>query len=314
MNKTIVSLVIVLTFAQAAFAQELVWKNSEHKLINNKIDSNPIYKVLRLRRDQRIERSELGTAISPYFKEENAYIRYFKSIDQCFKLSIYETKSLLTKAFCPKKFTKLVIKINDILATQVIPNKEIPKSIKVSNKKESFSYLAHTHAYDQIEDFDQLDIYPTQEITVDTLETVSVENTKGYIKIKNSVEVTRSKLGFLSAKTNTVDQKLSFDLYNQRDFIFKDNKNNFYFYKRYQPKPFTFSFLQTSTKFLDHLSNLDLLMYPFKQTKRCFRNDWSSESDFDCDTLIFKTVSPGAWYKMSLIKVNYNQLNFEILN
>lgn len=312
MKKFVTLLVLIMT-SNLTIANELVWKNSEHKNIDQLLNQNPIYKVLRLRRDQRIERNELGSAISPYFKSEKSYYRYYESIGQCFRIDIYETKSLYKKSYCFSDFENIIIKLGDQTARIFTPTKDFPKAIQVSNKSGSFSYLAHVHAFDEIEDLDNLDLYPTQEIEVAVKEMTTLTNTKGYITLNNKIEVSRSKLGYLSQKTEKIEQNFTFDLYNHRDFFFKDENNNIYIYKRYQPTPFTFRFLKTSENYLTYLDKLEALFYPYKNSNRCFRNDWVTSSEHDCDTLIFKNKAIGTWTEMNLIKLDYQRQVIEIL-
>jgi hypothetical protein len=304
---------LIAIFSFPALSHELVWKKSDHKEIELKLNKNPIYKTQRLRRNQRVERNNLGTAISPYFIKDKTYYRFFEKISVCYKLTIKETVSFLSKARCPLNFSDIYIKVDNKIAKRFKTTKEAPKNITINKENSEFNFTAHVHSYRLIEDFTQLGKYPTQEITVSSLESFNVINQKGHIQIMNSVELERSKLGFLTPKVETTKQTIKFDQFNKRDFIFKDDQNIFYFYKRYQPKPFTFGLLKTSNKFKDYISNLENLFYPFNGINRCFRNDWIEPSQFDCDTLIFDKVSVGAYYKMSLIKVNYIDKSYELI-
>jgi hypothetical protein len=173
--------------------------------------------------------------------------------------------------------------------------------------------VAHKHGFVEIEDMTDLDRLPTELITVSSKEIFNVINLKGSIQIKNEVKLSRTKLGYLSKREEVTGQTIKFDQFNKRDFIFKDIDGNFYFYKRFQPAPFTFRFLKTSTSFKDHIQNLESLFYPFNGVNRCFRTSLLGPSKYDCDTLIFKTKSAGSYYKMSLVKVNYKTETYEII-
>jgi hypothetical protein len=306
-------LMCICLFTLPTFANELIWSQADHKEIELKLNKNPIYKTQRLGRNQRIERNKLGTAKSPYFKKDNSFYRLFESISKCYKLTIKETVNFYSKTKCPINFTDINIKVNGKIAKRFKTTKLSPKNIQITKTNESYDFVAHKHGFVEIEDMTDLDRHPTELITVSSNEIFNVINLEGSIQIKNEVNLSRTKLGFLSKREEITSQTMKFDQFNKRDFIFKDIEGNFYFYKRYQPAPFTFRFLKTSNSFKDHIQNLERLFYPFNGVNRCFRTSLLGTSIYDCDTLIFKTKSVGSYYKMSLIKVNYKSETYEII-
>jgi hypothetical protein len=306
-------MIIISLFSLPVLSHELVWKKSDHKIIEQKLSKNPIYKTQRLRRNQRIERIQLGSAISPYFKKGKTSYRFFEKISTCYKLTINETLSFYSKARCPNNFDDIYIKIGDVLAKRFIPASTLPSKVKLSKQFDIYNFLAHKNSFREIENIEDLDKYPTQIIDVSTNETFSILNNKGNVSIVKTVEVNRTALGYLSAEKKLISQTLKFDFYSERDFIFKDQSGSIYFYKRYQPEPFTFGFLNISNQFKNHLENLESLFYSFNGSSRCFRSDLIENSKWDCDTLLFKTSSLAKYRNMSLLKFDYENNNYKII-
>lgn len=288
----------------SSMASEMIWSKSKIGTLNKQFVERNIYLQRRLLPDVKIDRLELGQSTSPYYEVNGVPKKDFKDYSkQCYTISFLSQTISAQKVACVEK--KFEITFNDEVYVSVTSVEEFKDlNVKFAEKNYSKVFGAYHHLFRDLAENSRAEL-PYTDITVAVKEARSLKASKFALTLKTDVAVSRAPYAFLSDKVETTTQDLTFAP-KAGDMIFK-NGDKLLLLKRFQPAPFEFKILTQGDAYLTYLSTIEEKLYPFKGTKRCFRDALYEEGKFDCDKLIFKDKSAVGYADFSLIYVDLNE-------
>lgn len=302
---------ILTIFLYNAQAQELVWNYHQQSLLRSQLFERTIY-LKTLIGKKKIEFSEIGRSTSAFYKNEDIFSRNFKDyLGKCFKVDILENYNLAKKIDCIDP--KLKISFGGDVYQQIF-NFDFLKSesFNISESIASVKVEAFNHqAQEVLSRLNDIHLYPYSEISIDLNISRNVQFTKDYIAIKTNVNLVRSKYSFLSKKQVTTDQDLRIEPKKGDYVFFSDGK--LLVYKRYQPSPLDFRFLDINPFYVDYLQAIEDFFFQHQSIKRCFRDNLLRQNQHDCDLLIFNTKSNYSWRKFNLIQIDLSTMEIKLI-
>jgi hypothetical protein len=283
--KTIL-LICISSILNIATAGEVIWDYDQVESLSTSYSKNPLYLKRSILRDVKLEKTDLGKAMSPYYKTGNLVHKDYKSLlGQCYRITQYQNTTYAKKTKCMHKNFYVVVnqKRYDLVNNlEAYIGNEI--EFDYQSAQTSFEAFHHTKY-----DFDRDDSpkRPYSLITVEAHSNKKLNIRNNRVYIDTIVKQSRSKYTFLSKKEEMTTAQLTIEPI-KGDMVFSDGDQKLILLKRFQPGIFRFRVTHFNNAYVSFLKNIEKHLYDYKGSKRCFRDNYFAKSIYDCDTLVFQ--------------------------
>lgn len=135
--------------------------------------------------------------------------------------------------------------------------------------------------------------------------------TQNSFSLDQIMTFTRDPFHYLPTSERSKFQTISF---NEVDHLYTDNNGRFILYKKFQPAPLDFRFLWLSSDYANYLNTIDESLFDYNQNKVCFLDNHISPSDFDCEKIAIKNISPWAYQPFHLIFIDTVNKSLDLIS
>jgi hypothetical protein len=310
MRFVIATVIALSTFS--ATASEVIWSSTKIVSLNKELNEKDIILKRKLLRDIKINREDLGRPTSLFYLSNGVVKKDFQTFsNNCYTISFKPSFISAASVKCNSNKTYTIEYKNEVFESVTEFD---PKAPLVKFKENSFSKnLEGNHHI-----FSDLPYYTRIEMPFSVIEAKVTEQRvfgfkKNSVELKTNLSVSRSSYAFLTSRTDTFNQVLKFDP-SFGDMVFKSG-NRYLLLKRFQPSPLTITLLSMTESYVKYLENIETKLYPYKGTKRCFRDDLyaSKPQPYDCDKLIFNDVAMRMYTHFDLVLIDVDAAEFEVI-
>lgn len=263
---------ILLLLSTGLFASELIHSHSDIENLDKRL---------------RQRNYDLGKPITPYFYSNNLPSRVFKNFsNRCTKVVFYSNSISTRKTKCNIKYNyNLAQYPNFKLVDSNFKFKE--ESILLREEKVSSSYLGSSYK------FHLRDLYDTSNLKRFEFSLTSTSTLKkkdsSFVLVQN-IKYQREQFHFIPLKEENFTQTISYSP-KKGDLLFKDDNDDFILYKKYQPGPFTFTYMWLNESYVDYLNKIPNLLFNSNNQSYCFMDTSYNPSPYDCEDLALKRSS-----------------------
>lgn len=301
--KTMLSFILFIGFISNAYSGQIIWNYETIDNLSQTYLKNPIYLKRRILSDIKLERQDLGVALSPYYKIGNFIHKNYKSfLGQCYRTTQYKSKTYARKTKCANQKFYIIV---DNVRYDLIDDLSAFYHNQIEFDHQAFQTSIegfHHTKYDFDQDGSDQSPYSNINIELKSNKLLKVENNRVYID--TIVNQTRSKYAFLEPKEKLSKTQLRIEPV-KGDMVFSNSDQTLILLKRYQPSVFRFKINEYNNLHTSYLDSIDDYLFTYKGAKRCFRDGWIEKSKYDCDALIFNKTSVIRQKDFSYIKVDF---------
>lgn len=140
--------------------------------------------------------------------------------------------------------------------------------------------------------------------------TSSLMINENLFRLKQTIHLKREPFHYFSEKNQVLEQVIELK---KDDELYTDYKGRYLLKKRYQPHPFTYSFLWMENSYSEYLKDIKYKLYQFDRKTVCFLDNYLKPSPYDCEHLAFKVKAPYGYTTFKILMIDLNVPSIEIV-